>query len=66
MRTIEKKGWVFGVVKKLSFSVMDAYEIIGIKDHELNVVGGPYLNEDEGWKDIEAAIEKFLEVDNES
>ena len=61
MRTIEKEGWQFGVVKKLNFSVMDAYEIIGIKEERLEVVGGPYLTEDEGWKDMEAATEKFLE-----
>ena len=61
--TIEKDGWLFGVVKILNFSMMDAWEIKAANGDKLEYAGGPYLSEEEAIDDVEAAMERFLNND---
>lgn len=64
VHSIELNGWKFGIVKKLNFSLMDAYEIVAVNEHYFEIAGGPYLTESEAVADLESAAQVFLETND--
>ena len=64
IHVVEKNGWKFGVIKILNFTLMDAWEIRAVNQYYNEYAGGPYLSENEAIRDIQAAMERFLETND--